>query len=102
VVRFYTALDIAQDEYLAHRLSSDDFIEVGRELLAADSEMLYPEYVALPYASIPNGVLSKLFQNDPSGDEMRTVRKDLDRRSKRIHRARYENPGWLKYHMIYR
>ncbi|MBI3555828.1 MAG: DUF2183 domain-containing protein [Deltaproteobacteria bacterium] len=90
IKRFHTALDIADEEFLAGRLSSADFMKVGLDLLQAPDDTFLPEYAACPLRYLTDDRI-----HDAAVAGMRHA---VGRRLLKLCGKRYSNPNWRRFY----
>lgn len=87
---FNSALDVAEAEYLQGRLSFQDYVRVGQDLLAADDETFLPAYA---WCRREYNVSDQL-----TNPGMRGVRHAVNARMFKICQKRWNNPNWRRYY----
>lgn len=90
IKKFNSALDIAESEFMAGRLSKPRYLAVGIDLLESDEESFAPEYAWCRREYKISGALK-----DPA---MRGIRLAVNRRMFRICERRWNNPNWRRFY----
>ncbi len=87
---FHTALDIAEEEFIAGRISANDFMQVGTDLLNAPDDTFLPEYAACPLVYLPS---ERIHNAAVAG-----MRHAVGHRLLALCGKRYANPNWRRYY----
>ena len=90
IKKFHTALDVAEEEFIAGRLSVAAFMRVGVDLLMASDATFLPEYAACPLSYYPDGRIHDA--------EVAGMRHAVGRRLLKLCARRYANPNWRRYY----